>query len=467
MKKTWIIVCFLIGLNQNFAQEIDSLFVESDSLKINPEISFDGNNEIINPNSISKFYKKLKENNSKINIVHIGDSHILADLFTGYVRKNLQNQFGNGGRGLIFPHRLAKTNGPSDIRLNSNVNWENHKNTGSITDTNVGLSGIILKTKDPNFVIEVDTKEPANFFNTLKVVTPHNVNYFEIAFSKTVQMTEKAIPVQITHKIKNGEALSIIASRYKVSVAEIKKLNKLKNNNIQAGKTLKIPGNESKNKTVETYSFDGIALNKDENFHFFESAVMQEKAFLIANKNFDSFELNGIVLENKNTGLLYHNIGINGARYSDYNKYPVFFEQLKALAPDLIVLSFGTNESYDKTEAVDFMNQLETFLYQVRNQLPEAAVLVTTPPPSMYKKKHINYLIEDYAKVILDNSEVLNYAVWDMYEQLGKNTSINTKLRGFIANDKVHYTKAGYELQGKLLSEAILKSFEKFNTVQE
>ncbi|MDL2306228.1 LysM peptidoglycan-binding domain-containing protein, partial [Bacteroides sp. OttesenSCG-928-D19] len=42
------------------------------------------------------------------------------------------------------------------------------------------------------------------------------------------------------HKIKNGETLSTIAARYRVSVNDIKRWNGLRNNQIIAGKQLKI-----------------------------------------------------------------------------------------------------------------------------------------------------------------------------------------------------------------------------------
>lgn len=44
----------------------------------------------------------------------------------------------------------------------------------------------------------------------------------------------------VTHKIKSGETLSSIAAKYRVKVNDIKRWNNLKNNNIAAGKTLKI-----------------------------------------------------------------------------------------------------------------------------------------------------------------------------------------------------------------------------------
>ncbi|HEU4497482.1 MAG TPA: hypothetical protein VFR70_10560, partial [Flavobacterium sp.] len=97
-------------------QEQDSLSIEAGSLDdvdtvqlILPE------NRIHNSRALKSFYEKLNRNrqsrSGKINIVHIGDSHIQADLMTNSIRKKLQQEFGNGGRGFIFPYSLARTNG--------------------------------------------------------------------------------------------------------------------------------------------------------------------------------------------------------------------------------------------------------------------------------------------------------------------------------------------------------------------
>lgn len=53
-------------------------------------------------------------------------------------------------------------------------------------------------------------------------------------------------PKTRTHKVKRGESLSKIASRYGVTVKAIKEANGLKNDNIQAGQRLKIPASRSR-----------------------------------------------------------------------------------------------------------------------------------------------------------------------------------------------------------------------------
>ena len=82
---------------------------------------------LINAVQLTPFFNKLLklENGGagQVSIVHIGDSHIQADFLTREVRKNLQLRFGNAGRGLVFPLRVAGTNEPNDYRSATNAGW--------------------------------------------------------------------------------------------------------------------------------------------------------------------------------------------------------------------------------------------------------------------------------------------------------------------------------------------------------
>lgn len=59
--------------------------------------------------------------------------------------------------------------------------------------------------------------------------------------TKTQASTKKQKQKQTTHTIKNGENLGRIAKKYGTTVEAIKKANGMKNDNIRAGATLKIP----------------------------------------------------------------------------------------------------------------------------------------------------------------------------------------------------------------------------------
>jgi LysM repeat protein len=462
----FLLLTLFIGLKMK-AQVADSTFVEVDSVEVDTVPIFIPENGIQNPKAIAQFLEKLavlqKNHLGKINIVHIGDSHIQADLMTNKVRKHLQLAFGNAGRGFVFPHNLARTNGSWDIRFTSNGNWNNHKIVSTVDGSPMGISGIGLWTNAHDFSIELNAKEADNFFNTVKIITPKNSNSFAFSLDKRIIASEKKVPKRIVHKIKNGEAISIIAEKYNVSIAQIKKANALKNDKIRAGRTLKIPSNEMQTKVAERSEFIPLKMLSDENTHYFNSDKTLEKIYIIPNKSERYFELNGLVLDNNNSGILYHNIGVNGAKLSDYNKYPLFFEQLKALSPDLIIIGLGTNESFDKMNSVDYMAQLDLFIQNTKAQNPNVAILVATPPPSLFKRKFPNIFVADYAQKIINVAVENNYAVWDMYAQLGGLYGVRRNFnKGIIGKDRVHYSKAGYELQGDSLSDAILKAFENY-----
>ncbi len=86
--------------------------------------------------------------------------------------------------------------------------------------------------------------------------------------------TKKIIPAEY-HKVKRGENLSVIAAKYGISVAELKKKNNLKSSKIQASQRLKVKDERTvtvmedvqlaENKTVEKTSKPIVEKNQPEN----------------------------------------------------------------------------------------------------------------------------------------------------------------------------------------------------------
>ncbi|MBD3582436.1 GDSL-type esterase/lipase family protein [Flavobacterium selenitireducens] len=451
------------------AQEKDATAVVSDSVvELDTTEVAIPDNRFQNTNAIANFYKKLSElessKNRKVNIVQIGDSHIQADLFSHRTRLDLQAKFGNGGRGFAFPHRLAGTNGSSDYKFSSNAKWSGWRNINSVNpDYPVGLSGIALITSASDFAIEFDAKVSDNEFNLIRVITPQNRPLFDIATAKKRIEMESQVPKKITHKIKNGEVLGSIADKYNLSISALKKANGLKSDRICAGKTLKIPTNEKQTRKIYRSEFVPLQMQENEVSHFYRSQTPLDEIYLIPAQGAFDVALNGIVLENNLPGVIYHSIGVNGAKFSDFNKYPSFFSELKALNPDLIILSLGTNESFDKMSGDAYVSQMDQFIASVRKENPEAEILVLTPPPSLFRRRYPNTFAADYAQRILDGADKKNYAAWDLYSQLGGLYGVGRNAKkGIIGGDRVHYTHEGYAKMGTLLSEAILKAYQDF-----
>lgn len=472
MRSKIVLLLFCLLLGAKATAQVDSIAVVMDSIVADTTEIVVGDNIITNSSSLKLFFEKLyfleTQKGGKVNIVHIGDSHIQADLMTGIIRKTLQARFGNGGCGFTFPHQLAKTNGSYNVRFNSNASWNSRRIIyAPEAGMEVGLSGIALETRE-NFVVELNVRDTAYQFNTLKIITPGNAPGFDVATSSKTIVLESTVPKKITHKIKKGEVLGSIADKYNITVSQLKKANGLKSDNIRAGRTLKIPTGVMQKREVKRSEFIPLPITADSLSNYYHSDDALSKIYLLPNNDRKEYTLSGLVLEKDDPGVLYHSIGVNGAKASDYNKYPLFFEQLPALQPDLIIISLGTNESFDKMVPDDFIVQLNLFIEKAKAKNPDVCILVMTPPPSMFKRKYPNTFAAGYAKSILMQETAKDYASWDLFSEMGGLFSVNRNAaQGLMAGDKVHYSKPGYEKQGMLFTEALLKAYDNFKTNRE
>ena len=423
-------------------------------------------NNIYKPVALNPFFEKLLTlegaKDRKLNIVHIGDSHIQADVMTQVVRERLQDAFGNGGLGLVFPYSLIKTNGGRNVSFSSNISWDAIKNT---TSNLAGITGYALSTNKKNFVIELNLKNKDYSFNTLKIITPKNQRLFEVATNVgKVTPLKPSVPKSITHKVAKGETLYATSRKYHITVAQLQKLNRLKGANIRIGQVLHIPGKTTvtppTNSKVDMSN--ATILNGDAlySYYAYNNLNVSDKIYLTPNVESSSFTLNGIVLENDKSGVIYHSIGVNGAHFSDYNKSELFFEQIKALEPDWSIISLGTNEAFGKLSADRYDAQVMKFINAIRSQVNQCPILLTTPPPSLFRNKTPNPLCLEYADTLIDNSMKDNYSVFDLYRALGGNEAMNRFIsQNLIANDRVHYTRNGYLEQGTLFFDAFMSNY--------
>ncbi len=351
-----------------------------------------------------------------INIVHIGDSHIQADWFSGETRRLLQRRFGSAGRGLVFPYALAKTNSPGDIHSYSNVSWEIDRIISSENYLPIGLSGITLRTHRPDFSLQLKVDDAPGLdyrFNKVTVLTGSDQDHFDLLAS--------ARPIELVQKY----------------------------------------GSE---KEVFPISLSSRSLNPFTSTVYLSDLTHQIHLQAQPNRNRQQqATFYGLVLENFNArGILYHTIGVNSAQYRHYARADVFAEQLQALRPDLVIISLGTNESVGYFSEERFFQQVDDLVHNIEQYMPHTAILFTTPPDAYYQGK-------TNAKVNLCREVLLRYAFnndlscWDLYEVMGGENSVDQWYHaGLAGRDRLHFTKAGYELQGKLLYEAILHGYDAY-----
>ena len=99
--------------------------------------------------------------------MHFGDSHVAADVLTGEIRRNLQNQFGDGGAGYIVPGNPMTTR-RRGVSSGASAGWQIEGIGGRMEADNIyGLAGINLVTSRPNERIWLETA--ANHFEVFYV----------------------------------------------------------------------------------------------------------------------------------------------------------------------------------------------------------------------------------------------------------------------------------------------------------
>ena len=266
--------------------------------------------------------------------------------------------------------------------------------------------------------------------------------------------------------------------------------------------------NNSKNATLEFRQKDTIAnkpidkitiyhaSTKDSNFvyqiklaNYNEFILRDEKAssetisvfllpigsreFTILNKENSSgysSTIYGAFLESNDSGIIVNSVGVNGSEYNHYLKSKTFFQQLNSLNPDLIIMSLGTNEAYNASmfEATEFSNCLDSFFTILKSSFPKTSIIITAAPAIQTKFKNPRsrrYRFNENKNILIVNeilklqAEKHQLGFWNFYAVMGGQNSMKKWANAGLTDAKmIHFTKRGYLMQGKLLSNAILNA---------
>ena len=366
---------------------------------------------------LQRFYQRLRQPahqpailpGSRVSVVHIGDSHIQADEFSGRVRQELQRAYGSAGRGLVFPFRVANTNGPPTFRTAvASGKWRSKRVISAQPDTAlpVGLSGISLATADSGaaFTLRIPFRYWGDYqFNSLRIIH---------------QSGPAAFDWQVLEP--HGRLLGTVPGAGR-RVADSLPLDSLRSI-VTLRATRHAPGQTS--------------------------AVLY-----------------GLLLENGRPGVLYHSIGVNGAAVRHYNRAPLFFAQVPLLRPDLFIISLGTNDAFHAGEfdPATFATQLDTLVSRLRRSSPEAEVLLCAPADSYRARRYRNPDLARLSAVLRVYAREHDLAYWDFAAvQGGYGAMGHWRAAGLALNDFVHFSSTGYDLQGLLLYLALQDGLSAF-----
>ncbi len=409
MKRRGSGMIFFLGISlaQSFAQDtvnvksIDQYhFIASES------------NEIINSTSLAPFYEKLyqlkKNKKGTVNIIHIGDSHIQADFITQAIRQLMQKEFGNAGRGFVFPGRIARTNEPQNIHSSSNAVWDAKRIVFSDQPLPIGLGASTISTKQPFAKFMIRTMDSPGL--------DYRFNNIALFYQKDFTSFNLIVGDSTDHPLA-------YAGPY----------------------------------TNEVYpNYSSVALPYETHQIEFQTVQPTSKQ--------EHFTLFGMSLSNGKPGILYHSIGGNGAKFKHYLAAQYFAEQTSALKPDLFIISLGTNEAIEYPYIdKQFSEQAETFVAKLKQSNPDALFIITTPVDFYKKKTRRNPGVEQINTLLLQLAEKKNLACWDLYKAGGgKHSADQWKKNNLMQKDGVHSTKTGYELQGNMLYQALIKGYNEY-----
>jgi lysophospholipase L1-like esterase len=361
-----------------------------------------------NRKGMDALYEKLDrvlfEQDGKINVVHMGGSHVQG----GTLSHTLRSQLGllapdlNVERGFFFPHRLANTNMPGNIYVKKIGTWEGCRNSIPRNNCPWGFSGIDAITRDASAGFELQSFKEAG-----KAYGFTELRLFEHMSSNTMVPVGSPVPDSIHVDTVAG---------------------------------------------VRSWFFeqmiDSIAIAFDQ---------IGDKA--------PQYTLQGVQMVREESGLIYHALGVNGAATKSFLRSENFVEQGKYVGADLVIFGLGINDAYkpdSEWHPEEYKQRYDTLVTWFRTINPDCQFIFMTNNDSYYKRRTPNEHALDVQEVMQQLSKEHNSAYWDLFQVMGGLNSIAIwEEKGLAKSDKIHFTNAGYRLNATLLFWAIWEDYER------
>ncbi len=205
-----------------------------ESVRLNPEIDTTGYDDEIDipvPGYINRKANHITLNGADadalrrvfaqsatrpVSIVHIGDSHLQADISTRTTRELLQYDFGNAGRGLVTPLRIAGTNQPEDYTFTSPTGWRSAKLMSRNWSLPMGFTGVSIHPVSGKSEFTVATRETDDYnpFSAITVFHGGRMTVDGVYNSKGREMHWRAVPGHNSTRIYWGEPTTRVTVKF-------------------------------------------------------------------------------------------------------------------------------------------------------------------------------------------------------------------------------------------------------------
>ena len=456
------------------------------------------------------FFKKLDtlvfENKGKVRILHIGGSHLQADVISGRIREHLVKEYpgASAGRGFIFPYSAARTNTPASYASYYKGIWDKSKNVQKEITKQLGLLGIAVSTSDPRAeitllldkynseplwgetsfrlfgfsdsnnvqpVLRIDSMDVSGTFDTTSqsyvFVSPRPIDTIQIAFRWADTTKQAEVAAFITDSLfKDSVARADSLAR----VADSLRLDSLgltpSSSSIAALPTAP-PALDTMFQDDCGDVLDTNCMNRDEDNRIPTEMAAQKDSIIDTVPPRPRFTLTGILAENNAPGITYTNVGINGARVQNYFEEicPLFEKEMSYYKPDLVIFAIGINDAnVEVFNDKQFRDEYDQLIKRIQKVSPKTAFIFETNNDSyrkVRKKKYVQHPNGEVArKSFFMLAEKHKAGVWDKFSIMGGLGSMAKWEKADLAKkDKVHFKTAGYQLLGDMFYKALMQAY--------
>ncbi|MBN94789.1 MAG: hypothetical protein CL928_12080 [Deltaproteobacteria bacterium] len=349
------------------------------------------------------------ESGGRVRLSFFGASHTGGDMWTGEIRRRLQDRWGDLGHGFILPAALYRGYRGRDINLCRTDGWLSDwagKANGH-GDGLLGFAGMSVSSKNPRDFGWVETTRQ----------NPHGrkVQWFDL----------------YTLGQPGGGSLSITVD------GSAPQALTTKSDSIQLQRT-RIEVNDGSHRLVLAPAGDGEA-----------------RVF-------------GVSLERAGGGALVDAMGIRGRQANTWLGWDtsLFQAGLSSLDPDLVVLAYGTNEAADQSYTMEaYRKDLHQVLERLRAALPARTPCILAGPSDRGIKLGGNaFAVWDRTAAVTEVQRELaplyGCGFWDWQAATGGPGSMvawRFHKPQLAAGDLIHFTRRGYEWLGQRFVDQLLE----------
>ena len=375
--------------------------------------------------NLRRFFKGLADLQARrrdtVRIVHYGDSLIWGDCYARTMKRLLQKEFGDGGRGIVPPVETPATTLQDHVNKTSPGGFELHLlrrtfRQGGVfypvpeADPLVGFTGEGAFPRSPRSEIVMEVPAGSEKWRRVRVFVrmPGGMHRAGSLFIINLDDGNGAI----SRSLKLGPDGTGIAS-FDMQPSEKIKIN-------FEGSTGALP------------SVDGVDMETG-------------------------------------SGVVYSTVVRTGIHMAWMNAIPDrFFTPLRDIHPDLLIFQFGINEaaslgSYPEFTKDILRNQIREWLARIKRLLPETDIVLIGPPERLMTYQ--GYLApmreaQDVRQVQREEAARAGIAFFDTYESLGgEGQMMKMAGSGLAMNDYTHFTMRGGDVAAEGLFNALMDAY--------